>query len=155
MNPLPHPSPMDSIEPIPKRYLTLEEAQAALPQVRVHLERLQELHRELGILRGLAFEYPDPWENHAAQIRAAGEMHRKAAEYYGELEAILGLGAEVKDIQKGLLDFCSLDGGQEILLCWMQGEEEIGFFHDRERGFAGRQPVSLLKRDFPPQREQE
>ncbi|MBI4361763.1 MAG: DUF2203 domain-containing protein [Euryarchaeota archaeon] len=145
---------MGPLEPVPKRYLSLEEARATLPGVQRHLLRLQELHRDLGVLRGLAFEFPDPWENHAAQVRASREMHRKAAEYYGELEAILELGAMVKDIPRGLIDFYSLDGGQEVLLCWMQGEEDIGFFHDLERGFAGRQPVSLLKGDFLPRRRE-
>ncbi len=51
------------------------------------------------------------------------------------------LGVEIKDIDRGLLDFPSEIGGQEALLCWMVGEQRIEFWHSREDGFAGRRPL--------------
>jgi predicted ATPase len=41
----------------------------------------------------------------------------------------------------GLLDFPSLREGEEILLCWRLGEDEIAFWHGPEEGFAGRKPL--------------
>ena len=52
-----------------------------------------------------------------------------------------GFGCELKDPDKGLIDFPSLRDGQEIYLCWYLGEERIAFWHYLHTGFAGRQPL--------------
>jgi hypothetical protein len=50
------------------------------------------------------------------------------------------LGAELKDYQRGLIDFPSMRGDRLVLLCWQLGEgDEIGWWHEPETGFAGRQ----------------
>ena len=35
----------------------------------------------------------------------------------------------------------SLRDGEEVLLCWQVGEEEIAYWHGLEEGFAGRKPL--------------
>ena len=55
-----------------------------------------------------------------------------------ELES---LGCELKDVQQGLVDFRSVRNGEEVYLCWRQGEERISHWHTLESGFAGRQPI--------------
>ena len=49
---------------------------------------------------------------------------------------------QVKDLEKGLLDFPSVMEGQDVLLCWKLGEKEIGYWHTPEDGFAGRKPLA-------------
>jgi hypothetical protein len=51
------------------------------------------------------------------------------------------LGVEVKDIGSGLLDFPAVRQGEEVLLCWRIGEPAVSWWHRREDGFAGRQPI--------------
>jgi hypothetical protein len=46
----------------------------------------------------------------------------------------------VRDIEQGLIDFPGLREGRRIYLCWRLGEHAVDFWHDRETGFAGRQP---------------
>jgi len=59
-----------------------------------------------------------------------------------EVGAIEGLGAEVKDVESGLVDFHSfLDGAEEVLLCWRIGEPAIEHYHGLTTGFAGRKPT--------------
>jgi hypothetical protein len=58
------------------------------------------------------------------------------------LVAIRSEGVLVKDMARGLLDFPSLHDGRVVFLCWMQGEGEIGFWHEPESGFGGRQPLA-------------
>lgn len=63
-----------------------------------------------------------------------------------ELEALVGeiraLGAEVKDLDRGLVDFRSFARGREISLCWMLGEgDRIAWWHELEAGFAGRRVI--------------
>lgn len=57
----------------------------------------------------------------------------------GELEAV---DIVLRDFERGLVDFPALRGGQEVYLCWLVDEEdEIGFWHEPETGFAGRRPL--------------
>lgn len=62
-----------------------------------------------------------------------------------ELDAVVGeiehSGAHLKDVQLGLVDFPAMKDGEVIDLCWQFGEPEVAFWHRREDGFAGRQPL--------------
>jgi hypothetical protein len=54
-------------------------------------------------------------------------------------------GIEIKDLNKGLIDFPSVRAnGEEVYLCYMLGEETIIAWHPIEGGFASRQPISDL-----------
>jgi len=50
-------------------------------------------------------------------------------------------GAEIKDRERGLVDFPSLIEGVEAYWCWMAGEPAIAWWHPRNTGFAGRKPI--------------
>ncbi len=50
-------------------------------------------------------------------------------------------GAELKDLELGLVDFPYRRNDKIVYLCWMYGEEEIGFWHELDTGAAGRQPL--------------
>ena len=52
-----------------------------------------------------------------------------------ELEVVL------RDLDRGLVDFPSLRDGREVYLCWQEGEDEIGFWHEPDAGFGGRRPL--------------
>ena len=74
---------------------------------------------------------------------APGREHAAAA-----LEMALGfdhleeLDVVVRDLERGLIDFPSLLGGEEIYLCWLLDEPVVGHWHAPESGFGGRQPSS-------------
>ena len=50
-------------------------------------------------------------------------------------------GIVLRDLDSGLIDFPSVRDGREIYLCWIDGEDDIEFWHDLDAGFAGRQPL--------------
>ena len=55
---------------------------------------------------------------------------------------IARLGAEVKDPDRGLIDFRTTRRGREIYLCWQLGEgDRITYWHDLESGFSGRKLI--------------
>jgi hypothetical protein len=87
---------------------------------------------------------------------AAGNGHGNSAREYADLSQrleentremvacaaeIQTLGAIVKDLELGLIDFPSLRDGEEVLLCWRLGEDEIHFWHPVDEGFSGRRPI--------------
>ena len=129
------------------RHFTPEEANAALAHVRPLVERMVAQRREhLGALerqeelegriRGNGGGIPP-----ATLAETAAEVDRLARELAQTVDAIGEHGAEVKDLDEGLIDFPALRRGETVLLCWQLGEDEIAWWHRIEDGFAGRQPL--------------
>ena len=69
---------------------------------------------------------------------ALEQAQREAAEILSEIGSH---GVQVKDPDRGLLDFPTVVEGRPALLCWQVGEERIEFWHTIEDGFAGRRPI--------------
>ncbi|TML13781.1 MAG: DUF2203 family protein [Actinobacteria bacterium] len=132
---------------VEQRHFTTEEANEALGEVRPLTEELVGHRRALVELQ----------ERQAAiTTRIAGnggnvEPH-ELEDVQGRLdEEVTGIarcvarihetGALVKDLDAGLVDFPATRDGEEILLCWRLGEDEIGFWHGLEEGFSGRKPL--------------
>jgi hypothetical protein len=57
------------------------------------------------------------------------------------LQQVRELGVVLKDVERGLCDFPFMKDGRVVYLCWQLGEETIGYWHDVEAGFAGREPL--------------
>ena len=76
-----------------------------------------------------------------AEVQA--HIERAAAAIARAVDGIQELGAIVKDIDRGLVDFPALREGEEVLLCWQLGEEEIRYWHGADEGFAGRKELPL------------
>jgi hypothetical protein len=113
------------------KVFSVEEANALLPSVRRILEPLQRAHRRL---LGYREEAQRAAEG-ARYVRLLTELASRT----NELEA---LGIQLKDYERGLIDFPSLRDGRVILLCWQLGEgDQVEWWHETDAGFAGRQPL--------------
>jgi hypothetical protein len=130
-----------------RRYFTVEEANALLPELRVILEHLQTRRRALEERQqGLEAIRQQAGEN---GYRLGGDPFlrlKREAEFILEecnsaIKKIEALGCLLKDLQLGLIDFPSLRGDQEVLLCWKPDEVEVAYWHDLTEGFAGRKPI--------------
>ncbi len=78
--------------------------------------------------------------------RKASYDRRPSEPLARELRALVNevavLGAEVKDLDLGLVDFRTVRGGREVYLCWKFGEgERITWWHEIETGYAGRRLI--------------
>ena len=69
------------------------------------------------------------------------EMDRLGRELQDGIEEILDRGIIFRDFEQGLVDFPSQREGREVYLCWIRGEDQIGFWHETDRGFTHRQPL--------------
>jgi hypothetical protein len=60
-----------------------------------------------------------------------------------KINQITRLGIELKDIDRGLVDFPSLREGRVVYLCWLVSEPTVSYWHEVEAGFRGRQPLDI------------
>ncbi len=68
-----------------------------------------------------------------------------AREIDGYIHELAELGAEARNpLDSGLVDFPGTHDGRPIFLCWRLGEQTIEHWHERDGGFAGRQPIDTL-----------
>ena len=74
----------------------------------------------------------------AARKREKERLVRKIKDVLAEIEAS---GAQVKDLEMGLLDFPCEVGGCTILLCWKLGEKSIAHWHGTDEGYRYRKPI--------------
>ena len=122
-----------------QRHYTLEQANAALPWVQERMERLRTARDD--------FSDEDVREalGEATPGNGGGEPGRLVSEAFLELQAAAAeldaLDIVVRDLERGLVDFPAIRDEREVYLCWEEGEPEIGFWHEADAGFAGRQPL--------------
>jgi len=130
------------------RTFTLGEAQTLLPVLESLLRRAQksgtraaEIEVEFDQLRQRIFLHGGVHVDVVTVSRRRAERDKVVQETKDTLAEIDAIGVQVKDLEKGLLDFPCVMDGQTILLCWKLGEKEIGYWHSMDEGFSGRKPI--------------
>jgi hypothetical protein len=73
--------------------------------------------------------------------RQASDLLEALDQLRRAIEAVSSLGVVVKDVNTGLVDFPARREGREVFLCWKYGEDQVGYWHEADSGFAGRQPI--------------
>ena len=130
-----------------ERTFTREEANAALVDVRPLAEQMVEAKRALDEAQEQSDDAARSISGNGGGIPPAelAALHEQLEQRTTELAAIVDelheLGVQVKDLDSGLVDFPSRRDGEQVLLCWRLGEDEVAFWHGLEDGFAGRQPL--------------
>ena len=124
------------------KLFTLQEANALLPSVRTILAKIQRAHRKLLHYREEAKKAAAAAEQGGGGIESGGAYAALLTELTVQLSELETLGVQLKDFERGLVDFPSLRDGRVVLLCWQLGEgDELEWWHDVDAGFAGRTPL--------------
>ncbi len=130
-----------------KKYFTLAQANAALPLVKAIVSDIATLANNLRERKDRLARLQPPkrgsiaeaYQEELQQAQADSERDQeRLLEYKEELE---NLGIELKDWYVGLVDFPCLLANREVYLCWRLGESEVGYWHEIDAGFAGRQKI--------------
>jgi hypothetical protein len=132
---------------VEERHFSIEEANDALDEVRPLTEELVGHRRALVKLQERQAAVTsriagnggnvEPHELEDVQER----LDEEVAGIARCVARIHEVGALVKDLDAGLVDFPAMRDGEEILLCWRLGEAEVGFWHGLDEGFSGRKPL--------------
>ncbi|MFN2594422.1 MAG: DUF2203 domain-containing protein [Actinomycetota bacterium] len=116
---------------------SIEEANSLLPYIAPALVELREKYEEAAKIRAAVAQ---------AAVTNGGSHHRESwsrtiarvSELFERLEE---WELQLRDIETGLIDFPSRFGDEEVWLCWRLGEPSVAYWHRRDEGFSGRQPL--------------
>jgi len=120
-----------------KKPYSRDEARALLPQIRQWLKQLSTARQRFGRLdqrlAGLLAGGQD----------TGGEMVNQWVKVLADIKVNLRefqkREIQIKDFDRGLVDFPAILDGKEVFLCWEQDEQDIEFWHDLNSGYAGRE----------------
>lgn len=119
-----------------KKHYSVEEAEEMIPQLRLWLTELRRHRDQLQTVDGRLVQLMAAGGDSGGNLVNDSVRHiagvQKYLAYFRDLEL------QIKDIDRGLVDFPAIVAGREVYLCWEQDEESIEFWHDLESGFAGR-----------------
>lgn len=122
-----------------KKHYTRDEARELLPLVKQWLEELLQA-------RELIAHYDERLARAMGGGNdVGGEMTNKYIRTLATWKEILtrfqNREIQIKDIDRGLIDFPAFVAGREVFLCWERGEDDIEFWHDLSSGYAGREKL--------------
>ena len=124
------------------KIFTVQEANALLPNVKLIVGKIQRAHRKLSTYRDEAKRASEAAEQGGGGLSDGVAYAAILTDLTTQLAELEALGVQLKDFERGLIDFPSLRDGRIVLLCWQLGEgDELEWWHDVDAGFAGRTPL--------------
>jgi hypothetical protein len=124
------------------KLFTIQEANALLPSVRTIVGKIQRAYRNVSRYRDEAKKAAEAADKGGGGVSSGVNYAQALTVLTGKITELEALGVQLKDFERGLIDFPSLREGRVVLLCWQMGEgDELEWWHDIDAGFAGRTPL--------------
>ncbi|MGH7738718.1 MAG: DUF2203 domain-containing protein [bacterium] len=130
--------------------ISLEEANALLPMVREALVSLRDIRSKILRIQAQIEIEEMTGAGQGGDLTATAQkavaalmetFHVQTQVFERELAKLFLAGVQLKDLDKGLVDFYSRRNDETVLLCWKEGESEIQYWHTLQGGFQNRQPL--------------
>lgn len=115
------------------RRFSLEEARAQIDFVRRQTAALQPVRARLA----RQMEQRSQGEGSLPELKG---LEARMSEL---LDQIRGRGIQIKGYAPVLVDLV-WEEDSSVLLCWLEGEDELAWWHDERHGFLGRRPLDEL-----------
>jgi arsenite methyltransferase len=113
-------------------------------EARAELARLRPILDQLVAVRADAAELAVSLNPGGRPTRLGGLPELKAAQATLDdlMTIVQGTGAELKGFAPLLVDFPAELDGEDVLLCWLEGDEDLTWYHRLDLGFAGRRRIT-------------
>jgi hypothetical protein len=115
---------------------TIDEAVAELQRLLPALDEIVALRADAAELAAAAVSGGPP-----TSLGAMPELKAAQARLDELLTEVQQTGADLKGLSPLLVDFPSELDGTDVLLCWLEGDRALGWYHRVDLGFAGRRPL--------------
>jgi len=123
-----------------EKHFTIEEARTLIPELRA---RFQQIHVLLERIR--TTQEKEGRRLNIARGNGKGPIVGGSGSDIEEVQEIIGsialLGVQIKDLQRGLIDFPHFLNGNpdaEVFLCFELSDETVEYWHGIDAGYAGR-----------------
>ena len=143
-----------------EKTFTIQEANSLVPKIAGIFDEIEKINKRMEELNSDVESLLSIWgddlfdkensDNSYYEIKIK-ERNLLAKEIHGKIHKIHEMGAVVKDVRKGLVDFYFVTESGLVFLCWKPGESEVLFWHSIENGFPGRRPITELQQMVSPQ----
>lgn len=132
-----------------ERLFNVYEVNLLIPRLERDLDRMQQLlrdarqaNRDKELVRAVGYNSDGHLIMAADYQEAERSLRRIVRELNDLIEGIHREGGQIKDIERGLVDFPAIIDGKRVFLCWQKGETKISYYHDERTGYAGRRPLN-------------
>jgi hypothetical protein len=115
---------------------TLAQARALMPELLAHADELVTVRADLVELQAALAG------GAASTLGGVPEAKGCQARLSELLAWFPEQGLDLKGFAPLLLDFPAVLDGEPVLLCWLEGERELAWYHKTAHGFAGRRPLT-------------
>lgn len=119
------------------RVFTVAEADTLLPELRERLARIRQARD--AIVAG-THEVNDRLAAESGGVEGSA-LYEASRALRSEVEALNALGVVLRDPSTGLIDFPAVRDGEEVWLCWRDGEDAVRYWHPHDTGFSGRREL--------------
>ncbi len=131
------------------KFFTVEEAEKLVGYLESTFERIKRnkqqflwLQEEIAILKLIVQCGADDKNADAVQLNQKTIKYKTISrEIEKDIATIEETGCILRDLDKALVDFFSIQNGTVVFLCWKKGEDSIKYWHSIHDGIAGRQPL--------------
>lgn len=115
-----------------ERLFTVDEARERLPELITLADEVIDVRARLTVAR-----------HGDGPPVALADLKALEAALADALDRIAALGVQIKGWAPLLVDFPARHEGRDILLCWLEGERALEWYHDAEHGFPGRRRIDF------------
>ena len=124
-----------------EHHYTLDQANAVRGWVAERVGWIRDAQASLAALGGEARDGIAALDPALGGSYPGPEVARALVELSRALRELEAVDVIVRDVERGLIDFPAIRDGEEVYLCWLLDEEQVGFWHRPDAGFAGRRPL--------------
>ena len=123
-----------------KKHFTLDEAREYLAHLKYDMSKLMDLKSELD---ASGFDIHTQKYRPGFNPDTLTEFPDEYVQMTEIVQALYEKGILVKGIEQGLIDFPALrTNGEEVFLCWHEGEDDIYYWHPLDGGYRGRKSLA-------------
>jgi hypothetical protein len=123
-----------------KKHFTIDQARSYLSRLKFDMTELMRLKSELD---RIGFNIYTRKYRPGFNPDTLTEFPDHFLQFMDSIQALQNDGVLIKGVDEGLADFPALrENGEEVFLCWKEGEDDIYFWHSLDGGFKGRKPLA-------------